>query len=107
MGSSRMSQGVVRPGTIKSPRPPYPPNQAQIPAKLSPNHHIMSYSVQSKKSGKTYFLHGRRQKLKGGQEVTLYFFAGEAKEGALDALPAGYEVSENASTGLPLLKKIR
>ena len=69
--------------------------------------HIMSYSVQSKKSGKTYFLHGRRQKLKGGQEVTLYFFAGEAKEGALDALPAGYEVSENASTGLPLLKKIR
>lgn len=67
----------------------------------------MSYSVKSKKSGKTYFLHGRRQKLKGGQEVTLYFFAGEVKEGALDALPSGYEVSENASTGLPLLKKIK
>jgi hypothetical protein len=39
--------------------------------------------------------------------VTLYYFAGEAKEGALDALPAGYEVSENTSTGLPLLKKIK
>jgi hypothetical protein len=39
--------------------------------------------------------------------VTLYFFAGEAKDGALDALPAGYEVSENVSTGLPLLKKIK
>jgi hypothetical protein len=107
MGSSRMSQCVVRPGTTKSPPSSLSPKQAQIPAKLNHNQHIMSYSVQSKKSGKTYFLHGRRQKLKGGQEVTLYFFAGEAKEGALDALPAGYEVSENASTGLPLLKKIR
>ena len=67
----------------------------------------MSYSVKSKKSGKTYYLHSRRQKLKGGQEVTLYFFAGEIKEGALDALPAGYEVSENTSTGLPLLKKAK
>ena len=67
----------------------------------------MAYSVKSKKSGKTYILHGRNQVLKGGQSVTLYFFAGEAKEGALDALPAGYEVSENVSTGLPLLKKIK
>lgn len=65
----------------------------------------MAYSVQSKKSGKTYFLHSRNQVLKGGQTVTLYFFAGEVKDGAIDALPAGYEVSENASTGLPLLKK--
>ena len=65
----------------------------------------MAYSVQSKKSGKTYFLHARNQVLKGGQTVTLYFFAGEAKDGAIDALPAGYEVSENTSTGLPLLKK--
>jgi hypothetical protein len=39
--------------------------------------------------------------------VTLYFFAGQPKEGAIDALPAGYEVSENERTGLPLLKKIR
>jgi len=47
----------------------------------------MSFSVVSKKSGKTYFLHHRLQKLRGGQEVTLYYFGGEAKEGALDALP--------------------
>lgn len=65
----------------------------------------MSYSVISKKSGKKYFLHERRQELKGGQQVTLYYFAGEAKEGAISDLPAGYEVSENTSTGLPLLKK--
>ena len=67
----------------------------------------MSYSVISKKSGKTYFLHSRNQKLKGGQQVMLYYFAGVAGEGAMDGLPAGYEVCENAKTGLPLLKKIR
>ena len=61
--------------------------------------------VVSKKSGKTYFLHHRLQELRGGQKVTLYYFGGEAKEGALDALPAGYEISENERTGLPLLKK--
>ena len=65
----------------------------------------MAYSVQSKKSGKTYYLHSRLQKLRGGQEVTLYYFGGEAKEGAIDALPEGYMVSENTRTGLPLLKK--
>ncbi len=65
----------------------------------------MSYSVVSKKSGKTYFLHERKQELKGGRTVTLYFFAGDAREGALDAMPAGYIVSENERTGLPLLKK--
>jgi hypothetical protein len=65
----------------------------------------MPYSVTSKKSGKQYFLHERKQELKGGQKVTLYFFAGEPKDGAIDALPDGYEVSENSTTGLPLLKK--
>lgn len=65
----------------------------------------MPYSVVSKKSGKTYFLHSRNQKLKGGQQVMLYYFAGTAGEGAMDALPEGYEVSENLKTGLPLLKK--
>jgi len=65
----------------------------------------MAYSVKSKKSGKTYFLHARSQKLKGGKEVTLYYFAGDVRDGALDALPTGYVVSENETTGLPLLKK--
>jgi len=65
----------------------------------------MAFSVISKKSGKTYFLHSRNQELKGGRTVTLYYFGGEAKEGAIDALPSGYIVSENEKTGLPLLKK--
>ncbi len=65
----------------------------------------MAFSVVSKKNGKTFYLHGREQVLKGGQKVMLYYFGGQAKEGALDALPAGYIVSENTRTGLPLLKK--
>jgi hypothetical protein len=65
----------------------------------------MAFSVVSKKSGKTYFLHSRLQKLRGGQEVTLYYFAAQPSEGAIDALPEGYKVSENDKTGLPLLKK--
>ena len=67
----------------------------------------MAFSTVSKKSGKTYFLHSRLQKLRGGPEVTLYYFAGQPGEGAIDALPEGYEVSENERTGLPLLKKKR
>jgi hypothetical protein len=67
----------------------------------------MAFSVVSNKSKKTYFLHARLQKLKGGQEVTLYYFAGEAKAGAIDAIPAGMEVMENERTGLPMLRKIK
>lgn len=65
----------------------------------------MAFTVVSKKTGKTYHLHARLQKLKGGQEVTLYYFAGAPGEAAIDALPEGYVVSENEKTGLPLLKK--
>ena len=67
----------------------------------------MAYTVVSKKSGKTYHLHSRQQKLKGGQEVTLYYFGGEAKAGAIDHLPEGMEVIENERTGLPMLRKIK
>ncbi|MEM9445246.1 MAG: hypothetical protein AAGA18_07810 [Verrucomicrobiota bacterium] len=65
----------------------------------------MAFSTVSKKSGKTYYLHLREQELKGGKKVNLYYFAGEIKPGAIDALPEGYIVSENERTGLPLLKK--
>jgi hypothetical protein len=65
----------------------------------------MAFSTVSKKSGKTYYLHGRDQELKGGKTVRLYFFAGDIKPGALDALPDGYMIQENERSGLPLLKK--
>ena len=43
--------------------------------------------------------------LDGWEKVGNQESVWEAKEGAIDALPAGYEVSENTKTGLPLLKK--
>lgn len=65
----------------------------------------MAYSVKSKKSGKTYYLHSKEVKLAGGRLQRIYYFAGEAKENSLDALPDGYEVMENKRTGLPMLRK--
>ncbi len=64
----------------------------------------MSYSVVSKKSGKTYYLHLREQKRKDGNVTKLYFFAGDVRDGAVDELPADKEVVENERTGLPFLK---
>lgn len=62
----------------------------------------MAFEVKSKKSGQTYFLHARTS---NNGKTKVHFFAREVKEGALDNLPDGYEVSENEKTGLPLLKK--
>jgi hypothetical protein len=42
--------------------------------------------------------------LKGGREQRIFFFGKEAKEGALDAVPEGYMVSETKN-GLLVLKK--
>ena len=65
----------------------------------------MAYSVTSKKSGKTYFLHSKEVTLAGGRKQKIFYFAGaEAKE-AINDLPAGYEVIENSRTGLPMLRK--
>ena len=64
----------------------------------------MAFSFTNSK-GNTYFLHSKVTTLKNGREQTLYFFAKTVKdEGALDAVPAGYEVSESKN-GLPVLKK--
>ena len=63
----------------------------------------MSYNVKNSK-GTTYYLHQRETTLKNGRKQTIYFFAKEPKDGALDAVPAGYQVSETKN-GLPVLKK--
>lgn len=63
----------------------------------------MAYSHTNSK-GNTYYLHSRTTMLKSGREQTIYFFAKTIKEGALDAVPGGYEVSESKN-GLPVLKK--
>lgn len=46
--------------------------------------------------GNTYYLHAKGK---------MFFFSKEIKEGALDAVPAGYNVVE-MKTGMPVLKKV-
>jgi YHS domain-containing protein len=65
----------------------------------------MAFSVKSKKSGKTYFLHSKEVKLAGDRKQVIFYFAGDESKNTLDALPAGYEVMENERTGLPMLRK--
>lgn len=65
----------------------------------------MAYSVKSKKSGKTYYLHSKEVKLRGDRKQRIYYFAGDVSKGSLDELPVGYEVMENKRTGLPMLRK--
>ena len=54
--------------------------------------------------GRTYYLHAKETTLRNGRQQTLYFFAKEVKEGALDEVPGGYEVQESKN-GLPVLKR--
>ena len=66
----------------------------------------MAYSVQSKKTGDTYYLHTKEVTLRGGRQQKIYFFCREVRdEGALDEIPEGYETMENSRTGLPMLRK--
>lgn len=63
----------------------------------------MAYTYTNSK-GRTYILHSRDTTLKNGKKQTIYFFAGEEKDGALKGIPKGYEVSESKN-GLPVLKR--
>ncbi len=64
----------------------------------------MAYAFTNSK-GVTYYLHTRKQAAASGKERVLYFFSKEVKDGALDQVPAGYQVVE-MKTGLPVLKKV-
>lgn len=63
----------------------------------------MAFSFTNSKD-RTYYLHKRDTELKNGRTQTIYFFAKEIKDGALDSVPEGYVVSESKN-GLPVLKK--
>ena len=63
----------------------------------------MAFSYTNSK-GSTYILHTLVTTLKNGNSQTIYFFGKEAKEGAIDAVPEGYEVAESKN-GLPVLKR--
>ena len=54
--------------------------------------------------GQAYILHSKTTTLKNGNTQTIYYFAKEAKEGVLEDVPEGYDVSESKN-GLPVLKR--
>ncbi|MBN2409176.1 MAG: hypothetical protein JXE07_05515 [Candidatus Aminicenantes bacterium] len=64
----------------------------------------MAYAFTNSR-GVKYYLHSKKVNLKGGREQTIFFFARDVRPGALDAVPAGYQVIETAKTGMPILKK--
>lgn len=66
----------------------------------------MAYSKINSR-GQTYYLHSKDVSLRNNRQQTIFFFAKEIKPGALDAVPAGYEVIESERTGLPVLRKQR
>lgn len=65
---------------------------------------VNAFSYTNKK-GQTYYLHTREVTLKNGRVQRIYFFARDIRDGALEAVPAGYEVVETKRTGMPVLKK--
>ena len=65
----------------------------------------MAYTYTNSR-GATYILHSKTTTLKNGNTQTIYFFSKTEKEGALDGVPDGYEVSESKN-GLPVLKRKR
>ena len=68
----------------------------------------MPYSVKSSKNGTTYYLHSKETNSRGGKRTLYYFAKSVQKEGGavpLEAIPEGYQLTESAQTGLPLLTK--
>lgn len=55
--------------------------------------------------GEVIIAHSRGANLRGsGRTQTIYYFAKEVKDGAMDDIPAGKTVVENERTGLLFLK---
>ena len=63
----------------------------------------MAFSYTNSKD-RTYYLHSQETTLKNGGQQTIYFFAKDIRDNAIDGVPAGYVVSESRN-GLPVLKK--
>ena len=66
----------------------------------------MAFTYKNAK-GVTYYLHSKDVTLRGGRNQTIYYFARDVRDEAIDAVPDGYEVIETKRTGMPVLKKKR
>lgn len=65
----------------------------------------MAFQATNKKNGKTYNLHQKEVTLRGGRKQTIYFFAGDIRDGALGEVPAGMKVIYSDRTGMPMLSR--
>ncbi|MBN1992488.1 MAG: hypothetical protein JW953_07260 [Anaerolineae bacterium] len=65
----------------------------------------MAYTYTNSK-GQSYILHSKEMTLKNGNPQTIYFFAKNKRESALETVPTGYQVSESKN-GLPVLKRVK
>ena len=65
---------------------------------------VNAYAYTNSK-GRTYYLHTREVTLKNGRVQRIFFFARDVRDGALEEVPAGYQVIETKRTGMPVLKK--
>ena len=65
---------------------------------------VNAYAYTNSK-GQTYYLHTREVTLKNGRVQRIFFFARDVRDGALEEVPAGYQVIETKRTGMPVLKK--
>jgi hypothetical protein len=63
----------------------------------------MAFSHTNSK-GVTYYLHSTTRTLKSGKTQTLYFFAKDVRNNALNEIPNGFRISESKS-GLPILAR--
>jgi hypothetical protein len=64
----------------------------------------MAFSVKSKKTGQTYWLHCKDVRLKSTGKIQRIYYFSKDPTGAID-MPTGFKVIESERTGLPLLKK--
>ncbi len=63
----------------------------------------MAFSYTNSK-GTTYYLHGRQVELNNDHQRTIYFFAKDQRDGVLDHVPDGWQVTEGRNA-LPVLSK--
>lgn len=66
---------------------------------------IMNAFSYTNAKGQKYYLHTKEVTLKNGRVQRIYFFARDIRDGALEAVPAGYEVMETKRTNMPVLKR--
>lgn len=63
----------------------------------------MAFSYTNSK-GTTYYLHGREVELNNDRLRTIYFFAKDERDGVLEQVPEGWQVTEGRNA-LPVLSK--